>query len=205
MNPERRGTKADLFDTATAHALLTELAERLAARRVPSRIYVVGGAAMALAYYDEGERRLTNDIDASLAPAALITDEAVAIAAEHGLRPGWLNAKAVGFLPAHGRQEGVTIITRDHVRVEVAPPKLLLAMKLRAARLGRDDDDIAVLLRRCDIRSIDEARSLLHDCYDGEEPFTDKANMIVQAALAEYRVMSGRPPFTLAAMARRPS
>lgn len=134
-----------LFDTERLRSELDTLVHRLADRGVEGRIYLVGGAAMALAYYDEGERRMTAD-------------------------------------------------------VEIGPPRLLLAMKLRAARLGRDNDDIAVLLRRCGVRSVEESRAVLDDCDDGEERFTEKARAIVEAALAEYLVLSAIPPFTLPPM-----
>lgn len=78
-------------------------------------------------------------------------------------------------------------------------------MKLRAARLGRDNDEIAVLLRRCDIRSVDEAIDVLEETYGGEEVFKPVARAIVEAALGEYEVRSARPPFTLAPMPPRDS
>jgi hypothetical protein len=192
-----------LLDTARLRALLDELAQRLAAEGIEARIYVVGGAALALSYYDEGERRLTNDVDASFFPIDAVARVAETLAGEHELRPDWLSGQASQFSPANGLPEGAVIITRARVEIAVAPPRLLLAMKLRAARLGRDNDDIAVLLRRCDIRSVEEAVDVLDDVYGGEEIFKPVARMIVDAALGEYEVRSARPPFTLAPMPPR--
>lgn len=179
---------------------LDALLVRLEARQVAGRIYVIGGAAMALAYYDEGERRLTADVDAWLSPGDVIREEAEVVALDFDLPSDWLNEKATIFVPVHGLPPGVPIRRRSEMVIEVAPPRLLLAMKLRAARLGRDADDIAVLLRRCGVRSLAGAQGVLDEIYDGEELFTPKAQAIVESALGEYPVTTAIPPFTLAAV-----
>jgi len=193
----------DDFDVARVQALFDDLADRLVARGVDGTIYLVGGAALALAYYELGERRLTSDIDAAYSPATVIDELIAEIAEEQGIASNWLNQKASQFFPAHGLPAGQVIIERAGLTVSVGPPRFLLAMKLRAARLGRDNDDIAVLLRRCDARSVDEAIELLDACYDGEEPFKPMARLIVEAALDTYEVTTARPPFTLDAVAPR--
>lgn len=193
----------ELMDTEKLRGVLEKLADRLADRGLEATVYIVGGAALALAYYVEGERRLTNDVDASFFPAEAIADEADLLAREHGLPSGWLNRKANQFFPAHGLPEGTVLIARDHVAIVVGPPRLILAMKLRAARLGRDNDDIAVLLRRCDVRSVDEAKAVLDDVYDGEGALKPMAILMVEAALQEYPVATARPPFVLPPMSPR--
>jgi hypothetical protein len=196
-------TSTELFDAARLRALLEELARRLAGMGVEARVYVVGGAALALAYYEEGERRLTNDVDATFFPIEAVSGVAEAIAEEHGLRTGWLSPHAGQFYPADGVPEGAPLMRRDGVEIVVGPARLILAMKLRAARLGRDNDDIAVLIRRCDIRSVHEAVDVLDETYGGEEMFKPVARAIVEAALLEYEVRSARPPFTLPPMPPR--
>ncbi|MFF9562846.1 hypothetical protein ACF1AJ_05815 [Leifsonia sp. NPDC014704] len=52
----------------------------------------------------------------------------------------------------------------------MATPPCLLAMKLKAARRGRDDDDVAVLLAYLGIDSIDEAEAVFESQYPGELP-----------------------------------
>lgn len=193
----------ELLDVARLRDILEELVDRLIDRGTAARVYLVGGAALALAYYDEGERRLTNDVDASYFPAEEVADVVEAIATRYGLRNDWLNRRAAQFFPPQGLPEGLVVINRGSVSIMVGPPRLLLAMKLRAARLGRDNDDIAVLLRRCDIRSVDEAKAVLDGCYEGEEVFSAMARTIVVAALGEYEVRSARPPFALAPMPAR--
>ncbi|MGO1183559.1 MAG: DUF6036 family nucleotidyltransferase [Micrococcaceae bacterium] len=48
------------------HALFQELSDRLTTAGLQAQLFVVGGAAMALAYDD---RRLTRDVDALFVPA----------------------------------------------------------------------------------------------------------------------------------------
>lgn len=189
-----------LFDSSQLRQLLDELAASLDARGVDARIYLLGGAALALAYYDQGERALTQDVDAWYVPDDEVTEVVRQLAAEHDLPSDWLNARATLFVPAHGLPDGSVIIQRGGVRIEVAPARLLLAMKLRAARYGRDDDDIAVLLRRCAVTTVEAAEAVLDECFDGEERFKPHARDVVEAALGEYVVMSAIPPFTLPAV-----
>lgn len=189
--------EADRFDVERVRALFDALADRLVDRGAHGTIYLVGGVALALAHYELGERRLTRDIDAAYSPAPLIDELVAEIAQEQGIPAGWLNQKASLFFPAHGLPDGEAVIERAGLTVSVGPAPLLLAMKLRAARISRDADDIALLLRACDIRSVDEAIAVLDDVYDGEEIFKPMARVIVEAALGEYEVATARPPFTL--------
>jgi hypothetical protein len=68
--------------------LLTELGGRLAARGIEGEMYVVGGAAVALAF---DARRSTRDIDAVFEPKTEIYTAAAEMAEERGLPEGWLN------------------------------------------------------------------------------------------------------------------
>jgi len=188
------------MDTALLNAALDLLLDRLERQGIEGRIYVIGGAALALAYYELGERRLTADVDAWLTPNRVILTEAEEVAATLGLPANWLNEKATMFVPVHGLPAGIPVRRRAGMVIEVGPPRLLLAMKLRAGRIARDADDIAILLRRCGIRTIDEAHRVLDEEYDGEEAFTAKARAIVEAALGEYTVTTAIPPFTLPAV-----
>ena len=75
--------------------LLTDLGGRLAARGIEGEMYVVGGAAIALAF---DERRSTRDIDAVFEPKTVIYEVAGQLAGERGLPDGWLNDAVKGFL-----------------------------------------------------------------------------------------------------------
>jgi hypothetical protein len=74
---------------------LTALAADLDRRGLSAEMYVVGGAAIALAF---DERRATRDIDAVFEPKAAVYDSADAVGQELDLPPGWLNDAVKGFL-----------------------------------------------------------------------------------------------------------
>lgn len=64
--------------------LLTELGQELDARGVKAQMFVVGGAAIALA---DNMRRATADVDGVFEPKAVIYDAARRVAARHGQLP----------------------------------------------------------------------------------------------------------------------
>ena len=88
------------FDRDTIIELLTELGRRLSAKGVAGRLYVVGGAAMALEF---DTRRTTRDIDAVLHPRTTVADEAASMALDLGLPPGWLSECSTALHPATRR------------------------------------------------------------------------------------------------------
>lgn len=72
-------------------AALTDLAAELQRRGTTAEMYVVGGAAIALAF---DERRATRDIDAVFEPKSVVYEAAAAVAAERGLPSGWREDEA---------------------------------------------------------------------------------------------------------------
>lgn len=62
-----------LFGRAELEQAFTALGERLARRGVVADVFVVGGAAMALAY---DASRVTRDVDARFVPHGIVLDEA---------------------------------------------------------------------------------------------------------------------------------
>ncbi|MDO5066458.1 MAG: DUF6036 family nucleotidyltransferase [Propionibacteriaceae bacterium] len=76
--------------------LFQELSRCLAATGATAQLFVVGGAAMALAY---DQSRLTRDVDALFVPSAEVRQAAEKVATMHGLEPDWLNDAVKGFLP----------------------------------------------------------------------------------------------------------
>lgn len=136
---------------------LTALGDRLSAQGVHAQIYIVGGAAIALAYSD---RRVTKDIDAVFEPKAVVYEAAGRVGQEQGLPDGWLNDAAKGFLLGpDGQARPIRGI--PGIEVSVGSPEYLLAMKLLAMRIGEDDEDIAMLLDMCGITSAQAALDLL--------------------------------------------
>lgn len=141
------------------------------------RILIVGGAALQLGHFS---RQLTYDIDARLEPASELLELARVIATERGWAPDWLNDSASQFIPAYGRTvEWVPILQADDIEVAIAPHDVLLVMKLRAGRPGRDTDDIARLMALNHIDSVDAASDLLAEFYPGDD-LSDRAVAQVQ-------------------------
>jgi len=64
--------------------LFTALGECLASRGVIADVFVVGGAAMALAY---DVKRVTRDVDARFVPHGIVLEEARRVAEDLGLPP----------------------------------------------------------------------------------------------------------------------
>jgi len=139
-------TAADepLLDRARIRDLFRQLGERLQRRGVVGDVYVIGGAAMALAY---DARRATRDIDAVSMPHGIVLDEAHALAAELGLRQWWLNEQASVYVAPGGDPKAPTSFDHPGLRVTTASPEHLLAMKAMAAR-RRDIDDLRLLVGR---------------------------------------------------------
>lgn len=118
-------------------------------------LFLVGGAVMCLAY---AARPSTQDIDAVFRPAAQIREAAARVAVRARVDPDWLNDGVKGFMSAQG--DFAPFLELDHLRVMVAQPEYLLAMKCLSMRIGaefRDEDDIRYLLRQLDIRSTEKA------------------------------------------------
>ena len=160
--------------------LLTELGERLAGRGIEGEIYVVGGAAMMLAY-DRG--RITRDIDAVGVPQEEIDVEVRAMAADHrDLDPDWLNARVLPLLPRGVDGERLQVLGGPGLTVNVASPKWMLAMKARAARDDRDLDDIWVLCQILHIRAVDEVWAIC-DTVWGEDMIREDVIELVTADL----------------------
>ncbi len=129
------------MDRTEILGLLTELGRRLAAKGVDGEMYVVGGAAIALAF---DERRSTRDIDAVFEPKQVIYETAARMADELHLPAGWLNDAVKGFL-AGPDPAAPTVLETPGLRVATASPRMLLALKVLAHRVGEDEDDVRLL------------------------------------------------------------
>ena len=154
------------FTRAKIVAALQALGDELTAEGVRGEIFIVGGAAMALAY---STRRVTKDIDAVFEPKAVIYLAASRVAEELGLPEDWLNDAVKAFLP--GADGAARPIPEVHgIEVTTASPEFLLALKLMAMRIGEDDEDIEILVRLTDLHSAEEALDLLRQTYPHSDP-----------------------------------
>lgn len=154
---------AEGFSRDKILGLLEELGQRLELAGERAELYIVGGAAMALAFARD---RVTRDIDAVFVPKSRVYDEAMAMAAEDDtLGSDWLNDAVKGFLPHVEDSEAQVLLDRPGIRVLVASPRRLLAMKVFAARVDRDRDDILSLCQQSNISTITEVLELTQALY----------------------------------------
>jgi hypothetical protein len=84
-----------LFGRAELERAFTALGERLVRRGVVADIFIVGGAAMALAY---DAARVTRDVDAMFKPHGIVHEEAMQVANDLGLPRWWLNEQASTYI-----------------------------------------------------------------------------------------------------------
>jgi hypothetical protein len=145
------------------HRLFALLNEELRDSGTEGELFVVGGAVMCLAY---SARPSTQDVDAVFRPSAQVRQAAARVGVRAGLSQDWLNDGVKGFASAHG--DFVPFLELDHLRVMVAQPTYLLAMKCLAMRIGaefHDEEDVRYLLRHLDIRTYDAAISIIKKYY----------------------------------------
>lgn len=154
------------FGRAKILQALRALGAELTSQGVHGQVFIVGGAAMALAY---STRRVTKDIDAVFEPKAVIYEAAAKVAEDLGLPADWLNDAAKGFMPGED-DDRRPVPDVAGIEITTASPRYLLAMKLVAMRIGEDDEDIEVLARECGLQNADEALDLLAQMYPTLDP-----------------------------------
>lgn len=164
------------LDEFRVRALLAELGERLEGRGIEAEIYVVGGAAMILAY---DRTRVTRDIDAVGVPQEEIDREARAMAADHrDLDADWLNAQAMPMLPRAIDVDRVEVLGAPGITVSAASPRFLLAMKARAARGRRDLDDLWILTQVLGLTDVEQVWQICREVW-GDDMIRDDVRLFV--------------------------
>jgi hypothetical protein len=156
-----RLTKADI------QRLLGLLNAELARGGVMGEVYLMGGAVMCLAL---GARESTQDLDALFRPTREIREAAARVATAAGISDRWLNDAVKGFVSARGEFDNY--LELSNLRVFVARPEYLLAMKCAALRLGaafHDLDDVRFLLRYLNIERVDDAMGIVTRYFDAEQ------------------------------------
>lgn len=165
------------MDRPAILAALGALGQRLVQEGVVADLYIVGGAAIALAY---DARRSTRDVDAVFVPKMLVYQAAGRVAQERGLAEGWLNDAVKGFLLGPDPYP-TEILELPGLRVEVASAQTVLVMKCLAHRLGEDDDDVRLLADRLRL-SAQEVLDLVERTA-GSRLLTPQVQFFVEAVL----------------------
>jgi len=174
-------SRGPLLTADQVRGLLVELGRRLDARGIEARVFLVGGAAMALAYSRD---RVTRDLDAVFEPKAVIYAEAGAMARDYGLPDAWLNDGVKGLLPDRVPPiEGTTSFSAPGIHVGVAAPEYLFAMKAQAARQEADGADLRYLAEILGLTDIEAALTLVERFY-GADRLQPKTALILEGILS---------------------
>jgi hypothetical protein len=169
----------------TAHdirRLLELLGEELETAGVEGEVYLEGGAVMCLAF---DARPATRAVDALFRPTREIREAAARVADRAGVPRGWLNDAVKGFLDERGDFD--RFLELPNLRVFIARPEYLLAMKCASMRLAeefRDVDDVRYLLRYLNITSVDEALEIV-------TRYVDEDRLMPKTRLALEELLSG--------------
>lgn len=167
-----------LLDRADIERAFHRLGERLSRRGLTADVYVVGGAALAMAY---DARRVTRDIDAVFQPHGAVLEEAWAVAEELGLPRWWLNDQASVYVARGGDAQAARVFEHAGLRVSAASAEHLLAMKVLAAR-RRDVEDIRFLVGRLGLSTVQQVLAVCTEVFP-EEPVPERARLVLEDAL----------------------
>ena len=137
--------------------LLHELSERLERKKTRASIYIVGDAAMALAF---DRSRTTHDIDGRIDTGHGALVEAVhEIAHRRGLPTSWLNDQATPKMPMAPDRRARTLYASEYLTVSGASGEHILGMKLESGR-AFDQKDVITLARH--LKGSDDGRRDRH-------------------------------------------
>ena len=163
MHPWATGFDAVALTQADLRRLFDLLNEELRRSGIHGELFIVGGAVMCLAY---AARPSTQDVDGVFRPPIQVREAAARVAIRAKVKADWLNDGVKGFLSNQG--DFAPFLELDHLRIMVAQPQYLLAMKCLAMRIGaefRDEEDVRYLLRLLEIRSYPEAVTVITKYY----------------------------------------
>ena len=155
---------------------LTRLGEVLRQRRVAGEIAVFGGAALVLGFdFREG----TQDVDAMITQGhGQVVKAQEEVGNELGLPPNWLNEQGTSYL---SKQSDFSLFKtypsegQFGLRVLIATPQYLLAMKLLSFRLyAHDIQDIVQLARRLNRTTVEGLLELVRYYYPDEQVPSEK-------------------------------
>lgn len=169
-----------LLSAQDMRRLFSLLDGELAASEAEGELYLVGGAVMCLAL---DARPATRDVDAYFKPTKVVREAAARVAAKAGVPETWLNDAVKGYLSPRGSFD--RFLDLPNLRVFVAHPAYLLAMKCASMRLGEefhDLDDVRYLLRYLNVKTAAEALGIVTRYY-AEEQLLPKTRLVLEEIL----------------------
>jgi len=122
-----------LLGRAELERAFTALGERLVRGGIVADVFIVGGAAMALAY---DAARVTRDVDAMFKPHGIVHEEAMRVADDLGLPRWWLNEQASTYISGKDDPGKRRVFDHPGLRVMAASPRHIFAMKAPVSRPG---------------------------------------------------------------------
>ena len=171
------------LDRATLNGLLDELASALERKRVRGHVYIVGGAAMTLAFSRE---RSTHDMDARIEDGhGAVIEAAREIGRQHGLGESWLNEQATHYMPRARDVRASTLYDSPYLVVTGASAEHMLAMKLEAGR-DADQEDVARLVEILGITKPGQGLAI-HATLFPDSSERERAESLLEAALQPVR------------------
>jgi hypothetical protein len=93
-------------------------------------------------------------------------EAAARVASRARVKADWLNDAVKGFISPQG--DFAAFLELDHLRIMVAQPEYMLAMKCLSMRIGtefHDEDDVRFLLRLLEIRTYENAVAIITRYY----------------------------------------
>jgi hypothetical protein len=165
------------MDRKTLIKALVRMGELAVKSDIKLEMCIYGGAAMMLAY---NSRAITKDVDAIVQPSKLAAKLAKQVAKEMQLSENWLNNEVKMFVAP---KEQTRLIPWEAPGIVLTAPTAayLLAMKALACRMPLpgyqgDFDDLRFLIRKLNIRSVDEIQEQIDRYYpDDVMPKSDVA------------------------------
>jgi Nucleotidyltransferase of unknown function (DUF6036) len=175
------------FDRDEIIKALTEVGEILHQRRKIGDVAIFGGSAMALQF---DVAFVTHDIDAIISSDhGDVMDAVQEVGRRHGWNSTWLNEGVSVYLSPDAQDHLTTFATfpspeRVGLMVFLAKPEYLLALKLRALRIGsRDVDDVMVLARHLGLTTAEELSEVVRRNFPNEP--LDGRKQLILSEIAE--------------------
>ena len=174
-------------------AAFREMGELLVRAGTVAEIAVFGGAAIMLQLAVNFH---TGDVDARVETGdhGAVMTAAAEVARRHGWLRSWFSEAVTTYL---GTDDGTTFFgsypseSKVGLRIYVAKPDYLLAMKLLAMRIGtRDEADAILLARASGITTVDSMIRLLQRYYPKETP--DPRRVLIIGQFVE--TLNATPP-----------